>query len=69
MKCENYYTTLDLPNYSSLDKIKAKYKELVKIHHPDKGGCPDKLDKIIIAYESIKDPNKKNEFDRKLKCK
>ena len=65
----NHYSVLDLPNYSTIDIVKSKYKELVKIHHPDKGGSADAFDKIVIAYEFLKDLKNKSEFDRKLKCK
>jgi curved DNA-binding protein CbpA len=64
----NFYSVLELSNYSSYDLIKSKYKELVKIHHPDKGGDPYTFDRIVYAYEFLKDEKKKSEFDRKLKC-
>ncbi len=62
------YYLLDLPNYSDSEKIKTKYKELIKLNHPDKGGDPDNFDNIKMAYEILKDPDKKSEYDRKLKC-
>ncbi len=68
MKDDNFYIILNLPNYSSYETIKLKYKELVKIHHPDKGGLSENLDRIVSAYEYLKDPDRKREFDRKLKC-
>lgn len=32
------------------EEIKNKYKELVKIHHPDAGGDKEKFNKINTAY-------------------
>lgn len=65
----NFYSILELSNYSTYDVIKSKYKELVKIHHPDKGGDAYTFDKILLAYEFLKDEKRKSDFDRKLKCK
>ena len=65
----NFYSILELSNYSSYDVIKSKYKEWVKIHHPDKGGDAYNFDKILLAYEFLKDEKRKSDFDRKLKCK
>ena len=62
----NYYDLLNVPNFSSFNEIKAKYKELMKIHHPDKGGDSIIFNKYKEAYEFLK--NNKDEHDRKLKC-
>jgi hypothetical protein len=31
-----YYQVLELPNGANFDQIKAAYKKLIKLHHPDK---------------------------------
>jgi curved DNA-binding protein CbpA len=50
--------TLELPDTAGRDEIKAKYKELVKIHHPDANGgdsrFEEKLREIIQAYNYLK---------------
>ena len=50
--------TLNLPGAATRIEIKARFKELVKIHHPDtNGGDPrsaDKLREIIQAYNYLK---------------
>ena len=50
--------TLNLPDAATRIEIKARFKELVKIHHPDtNGGDPrsaDKLREIIQAYNYLK---------------
>jgi DnaJ-class molecular chaperone len=33
--------------------VKAAYRELVKMHHPDHGGDPDLFRKIQAAYEKL----------------
>jgi hypothetical protein len=50
--------TLHLSETASSDDIKARYKELVKRHHPDANGgdkgSEDKLREIIQAYNHLK---------------
>ena len=50
--------TLDLPGESTKVEIKARFKELVKIYHPDTNGgdarSGDKLREIIQAYNYLK---------------
>ena len=50
--------TLDLPETAAKDEIKARFKELVKLHHPDANGgdqrSEDKLREIIQAYNYLK---------------
>lgn len=66
---ENYYEILELKNFANTEEIKAKYKELIKINHPDKGGKAENFEKIKKAYEILKLEETKNEYDKKLKCK
>lgn len=50
--------TLHLPEKSSKDEIKSRFKELVKRHHPDANGgdraSEDRLREIIQAYNYLK---------------
>ena len=50
--------TLDLKDDASKDDIKNRFKELVKIHHPDANGgdsrSEEKLREIIQAYNYLK---------------
>lgn len=50
--------TLNLPEGATRIEIKARFKELVKIHHPDTNGgdarFADKLREIIQAYNFLK---------------
>ncbi len=51
-------TTLGLDEHAGPDEIKARYKALVKRHHPDANGgdrsLEDRLRKIIQAYNYLK---------------
>ncbi len=50
--------TLDLDEGADIAAVKARYKDLVKRHHPDANGgdrsCEDKLREIIRAYNFLK---------------
>jgi curved DNA-binding protein CbpA len=65
----NFYILFQLPNFSTIQDIKVKYKELIKINHPDKGGDAFKFDVIKKTYEFFIIPEQKKEYDNKLKCK
>ncbi|MET0407836.1 MAG: J domain-containing protein [Hyphomicrobium sp.] len=49
---------LDLPDEASKEDIKARFKDLVKIHHPDANGgdsrSEEKLREILQAYNYLK---------------
>ena len=64
----NYYQILELPDFSDIEAVKTRYKQLVKVHHPDKGGDRKDFEIVKQAYEVLKDPSSKSEIDRKMKC-
>ena len=42
--------TLGLPPSATADQIKRRYRYLAKRYHPDRGGDPQQMQKIIAAY-------------------
>lgn len=48
-----YYETLGLNNTATKEEVKAAYKKLAKVHHPDKGGEEAKFKEISEAYEVL----------------
>ena len=52
------YKELGVPSTSSSKEIKAAYRKLVKLHHPDAGGDQQKILSLNAAWEILK--NKKN---------
>ncbi len=63
----NCYEIMKITNFSSFDEIKAKYKDLMIKHHPDKGGDAATFNNYKQAYDYLKE--NKDDHDRKLKCK
>ena len=52
------FSAMDLPDDTPPDEIKARFKALVKLHHPDSNGgdrgSEDRLREIIQAYNYLK---------------
>ena len=44
---------LGLPLNATPQQIKRRYRTLAKRHHPDRGGDPREMQKIIAAYEFL----------------
>jgi curved DNA-binding protein len=59
----NPYQILGVDTSASQDDIKRAYRKLASQHHPDKGGDTKKFQEIQSAYETLSDPNKRNEYD------
>lgn len=59
----NYYSVLDVDKKSSQDDIKRAYRRLAMKHHPDRGGNSEKFAQINQAYDVLKDPVRRNQYD------
>lgn len=46
---------LGLPSTATPQQIKRRYRTLAKQHHPDRGGDPREMQRIIAAYELLKE--------------
>ena len=63
MSTNNYYDLLGVPKDANIDTIKKAYYKLAMKHHPDKGGDAEKFKDISHAYNILKDPVKKSQYD------
>lgn len=59
----NYYQILGITKKSTNDEIKAAYRKLIKTSHPDVGGDPNRFYSIQKAYETLIDPNLREEYE------
>lgn len=57
------YKILEVIESASAAEIKKAHRRLAKEHHPDKGGDPEKFDKIQQAYEVLSDPERRAKYD------
>ena len=66
---KNYYDILGVKKDASDAEIKKKYRKLVRQYHPDVSDDPDadnKIAEINNAYESLRDKDKRAEYDAML---
>lgn len=60
---KNFYDTLGVAETASEKEIKEAFKNLAKKHHPDRGGDEKKFKEINEAYDTLKNPEKRQEYD------
>jgi len=58
------YDVLSLENDCVKTEIKAAYKDLVKKHHPDKGGDADMFELITHAFNVLFNDDTRSEYDK-----
>ncbi|WP_107928355.1 DnaJ C-terminal domain-containing protein [Neisseria animaloris] len=66
---KTHYEVLGLSKDASADDIKKAYRKLVRKYHPDVSKDPDadkKTSEINLAYNTLKDPEKRAEYDEML---
>ncbi len=60
---EDLYKILGVDRKADVKEIRSAYKELSKIHHPDKGGDEEMFKKIGKAHEILSDPERRQMYD------
>jgi DnaJ-class molecular chaperone len=65
------YEILQVSNDSNLKEIKSQYYKLCKLFHPDtrtkkSNENYQEFQDILMAFETLKDPKKRKEYDRSL---
>lgn len=59
----DYYSILGVPKNASEQDIRKAYKKQSMQHHPDRGGNEEVFKKVNEAYSTLKDPDKKRQYD------
>ncbi len=66
MQKNNYYHIFGVGQNATKSELKAAYRRLVKKHHPDAGGDKNNFLEIQLAWETLNDPIKKENYDRTI---
>jgi len=59
----DHYSNLGVDKTATPDDIKKAYRKLASQHHPDKGGNTAKFQEIQTSYDTLSDPQKREEYD------
>ena len=59
----DHYSILGVGKNATPDDIKKSYRKLASKHHPDKGGDTATFQQIQTAYDTLIDPNKRQQYD------
>jgi DnaJ-class molecular chaperone len=60
---KNYYDILGVDEKATSTDITKAFKELAKKHHPDRGGDKDKFQEINEAHDTLKNSQKRHDYD------
>ncbi len=69
---DDYYNVLELNRNASLDEIRKSFRTLALRYHPDKNKnseSKEKFMKIVEAYETLSDVNRKRNYDESITIK
>lgn len=60
----NHYEILGVAITATPEEIKAAYKRMSRVHHPDReGGDSSRMSEINVAYETLSDPERRKNYD------
>ena len=58
-----HYATLGINEDASPDEIKRAYRRLASQHHPDKGGDKARFQEIQVAYDTLSNDQRRQQYD------
>ena len=59
----DYYSILGIGKNATQEEIRKAYKKQSMQHHPDRGGDEERFKRVNEAYSTLKDPQKRAEYD------
>lgn len=67
---DNFYELLEIDDYSGIEEVKASYRKLSRVYHPDRNKSPEaekKFMEINNAYDTLSNPKSKEAYDSALR--
>ncbi|BAS17156.1 dnaJ protein homolog [Arthrobacter sp. Hiyo8] len=61
----SHYQILRVPVTATDKEIKVAYRKAARNAHPDHGGDPEVFRQVTLAYETLIDPKRRAEYDRR----
>ena len=65
---ETHYEVLNIPEDAKEEQIKAAYRARALVHHPNKGGLNADFKRLGAAYDVLKNPELRRDYDLALKA-
>lgn len=62
----DYYELLGVAPDADATTVKRAYRRLARVVHPDTGGTPGMFRLLTVAYETLSDPERRQEYDADL---
>ena len=59
----SHYETMGVPRTFTANELKAKWQELSRLHHPDRGGDAAIFTEISRAYAVLRDLKSRHAYD------
>lgn len=59
----DYYSILGIQKGASEQDVRKAYKKQSMKHHPDRGGDEEEFKKVNEAYQTLSDPQKRQQYD------
>lgn len=60
----DYYAILGVAKTATAEEIKTAYRKLAMKHHPDRGGDHEQFQKMTEAYNTLRDPASRAQYDQ-----
>lgn len=69
MATRDYYVTLGIPRTETAAGIRSAFRDLVKMHHPDRSGSEESeaFREVVEAYRVLSDPALRDRYDERLR--